>query len=303
MTSVAASAPATDPALRSDRRHWAGWWLAAVPTLVAAGLVIYPLVYNAWLSLHVDRLSARDGQYVGLRNYAQLVQFGNLAEALWTTVLWTLASIVFQGVIGLALALALDRPGRGVLLARTLLLTPWVMPGVVISALWLAIYNPIGGLANEVLGWFGVGGHDWLGDPRTALPALVVTNIWKGASFWMLMLAAGLKAIPADLHEAAALDGAGYLNRVRHVVLPGLRSVLVLTTLLAFIWTFNYFDLSYAMTQGGPGRATTTLAYDIYQTSFVYNRFDQGAALSVVSFILMAVAIGVYALAARRRDA
>jgi ABC-type sugar transport system permease subunit len=83
--------------------------------------------------------------------------------------------------------------------------------------------------------------------------------------------------------------------------LPGLRNVLVLTTLLAFIWTFNYFDLAYAMTQGGPGTATTTIAFDIYKTSFIYNRFDQGAALSVVSFVLMAVAIGAYAWASRRR--
>ena len=274
--------------------------MVAIPALVAAGLVVYPLAYNLWLSLHVNRLSPNDGRFVGLRNYAQLLKFGDLSGTLRTTVVWTVGSIVFQGAIGLVLALALDRPGRGITLARTLLLTPWVMPGVVISAIWLAIYNPIGGLANELLAWFGAEGHDWLGDPRTALPALILTNVWKGVPFWMLMLSAGLKAIPSELYEAAALDGATYLKRVRHVILPGLRNVLVLTALLAFIWTFNYFDLSYAMTQGGPGQATTTLAFDIYRTSFVYNRFDQGAALSVVSFVLMAVAIGVYAFASRR---
>ena len=276
--------------------------MAAVPALVAAGLVFYPLLYNFWVSLHVNRLSPNDGRFIGWRNYAQLFEFGDLAGTLWTTVVWTIGSIVFQGLIGFVLALALDRPGRGITLIRTLLLVPWVMPGVVISAIWLAIYNPIGGLANEVLSWFGVAGHDWLGDPRTALAALVLTNVWKGAPFWMLMLAAGLKAIPADLYEAAALDGASYLRQLRHVVVPGLRNVIVLTTLLAFIWTFNYFDLAYAMTQGGPGTATTTIAFDIYKTSFIYNRFDQGAALSVVSFALMTCAIGAYAWASRRRQ-
>lgn len=300
MTLVSASAHRLDQELRADRRHWGGWSMVAIPALVAAGLVVYPLAYNLWLSLHVNRLSPNDGQFVGLRNYWQLLKFGDLSGTLRTTVVWTVGSIVFQGAIGLVLALALDRPGRGITLARTLLLTPWVMPGVVISAIWLAIYNPIGGLANELLAWFGAEGHDWLGDPRTALPALILTNVWKGVPFWMLMLSAGLKAIPSELYEAAALDGATYLKRVRHVILPGLRNVLVLTALLAFIWTFNYFDLSYAMTQGGPGQATTTLAFDIYRTSFVYNRFDQGAALSVVSFVLMAVAIGVYAFASRR---
>ncbi len=308
MTSpVATSAsPSAATSVRSqptrDRRHWGGWTMAALPTAVAAGLVLYPLLYNVWISLHVDRLSPSDGEPAGLRNYAQLFQFGDLGGALWTTVVWTAGSIVFQGLIGFVLALALDRPGRGVTLVRTLLLTPWVMPGVVISAIWLVIYNPIGGLANAVLSWFGADGHDWLGDPHTALAALVLTNVWKGAPYWMLMLGAGLKSISPDLHEAAALDGASYLQRVRHVVIPGLRSVIVLTALLAFIWTFNYFDLSYAMTQGGPGTATTTIAFDIYKTSFVYNRFDQGAALSVVSFILMAIAIGMYAWAARRRS-
>lgn len=275
--------------------------MAVIPALIAAGLVVYPLVYNLWLSLHVNRLSPNDGQFIGLRNYAQLFTFGDLGGTLRTTVVWTVGSIVVQGLIGFVLALALDRPGRGITLVRTLLLTPWVMPGVVISAIWLAIYNPIGGLANEVLAWFGAAGRDWLGDPQTALPALILVNVWKGVPFWMLMLSAGLKAIPSDLYEAAALDGATYLRRVRYVTLPSLRNVVVLTALLAFIWTFNYFDLSYAMTQGGPGRATTILAFDIYRTSFVYNRFDQGAALSVVSFVLMAVAIGVYAFAAQKR--
>jgi ABC-type sugar transport system permease subunit len=276
--------------------------MAAVPALVAGGLVIYPLLYNLWISLHINRLSPNDGNWNGLKNYAQLFQFGDLAGTLWTTLVWTIGSIVFQGLIGFLLALALDRPGRGITLARTLLLTPWVMPGVVISAIWLTIYNPIGGLANEILSWFGLAGHDWLGDPRTALASLILTNVWKGAPFWMLMLGAGLKSISSDLYEAASLDGASYLQQVRHVVLPGLRNVIVLTALLAFIWTFNYFDLSYAMTQGGPGTATTTIAFDIYKTSFVYNRFDQGAALSVVSFLLMAVAIGAYAWASRRRN-
>lgn len=276
--------------------------MAGIPALVAAWLVIYPLAYNIWISLHVNRLSPNDGQWVGLKNYTQLLEFGDFSGTLWTTFVWTVSGLIFGALLGFTVALALDRPGRGVTLVRTLLLAPWVIPGVVVSAIWLVIYNPIGGLANEILSWFGFAGHDWLGNPNTALAALVLTNVWKSFPFWMLMLSAGLKGIPAELYEAAALDGAGYFGRVRHVVLPELRNVIALTTLLAFIWTFNYFDLSYAMTQGGPGTATTTIAFEIYKTSFVYNRLDQGAVLSVVSFLLMAIAIGVYALASRRRQ-
>lgn len=286
------------------KRHstWGGWLFALVPALAAVWLVAYPLVFNVWTSLHVNRLSATDGEWAGLTAYVNLFRFGELGTTLWTTVVWTVTSLVFQAILGFALALALDRQGPGVGLARTLLMAPWVMPGVVISAIWVAIYNPLNGLANEVLRWFGLPAQDFLGDPSTALAALVLVNVWKGMPFWMLMLSAGLKAIDRDLYEAAALDGASYLKRVWYVSLPGLRNVVILTTLLAFIWTFNYFDTAYTMTRGGPGRATTTLPFDIYKTAFVFNRFDQGAALSVVSFVLMTIAIGFYMRASQRRD-
>ncbi|MDR1512481.1 MAG: sugar ABC transporter permease [Propionibacteriaceae bacterium] len=285
---------------RIRRARWGGWSLAIIPALAAGWLVVYPLVFNVWTSLHINRLSPNDGQWSGLKSYQNLLKFGDLAGTLSTTLVWTVSSIVFQGLFGFALALALDRPGRGISLARTLLMAPWVIPGVVVAAVWVAIYNPINGLANAMLGWVGLGPVDFLGDPDTALLSLVVVNVWKGMPFWMLMLSAGLKAVPRDLYEAAQLDGASYLKQVRHVAIPGIRNVLALTAVLAFIWTFNYFDSAYAMTQGGPGRATTTLPFDIYKTAFVFNRFDQGAALSVISFVLMAVAIGFYMRMSRK---
>jgi ABC-type sugar transport system permease subunit len=281
-------------------RRLGGWPMAAIPALITVGMLVYPLCFNLWTSLHVDRLSTEDGTFVGLDNYRALIQFGQLGTTLRTTLVWTIGCLVLQAAIGFVAALTLDGLGRFAGTCRALLLIPWVMPGVVISAVWLSILNPIGGLANSVLGLVGVAPHDWLGDPSTALASLIFVNAWKGFPFWMLMIAAGLKSIPVELHEAAQLDGANYLKRIRHIVVPSMRSVLVLTALLAFIWTFNYFDLAYAMTNGGPDGATTTLAFDIYQTSFVFNRFDQGSALSVISFGLMSIAIAVYARAARR---
>jgi len=275
--------------------------MAGIPALVAAWVVFYPLLYNLWTSLHVNRLSAEDGAWAGLKNFSQLIQFGDLAGTLGRTLVWTVGCLIFQGLIGFVLALALDRPGRGIGLVRTLLLSPWVMPGIVIAGVWTTIFNPIGGLANGLLSLLGIPGHDWLGDPNTALPSLILVNVWKGFSFWMLMLGAGLKGISQELYEAASIDGASYFQRVRYIVLPGLRNIFVLTAVLAFIWTFNYADLSYAMTHGGPGNATTILAFNIYKLSFVYNRFDQGSALSLISFLLMAIAIGFYAWASRRR--
>lgn len=290
----------TRPSPRRLRRVRGGWWMVIIPGIVAVGMVVYPLLYNLWVSLHLQRFSPNDGQFVGWDNYRSLLRFGDLGGTLLTTVYWTIGSLFFQGLLGLAIALALDRERRGTRLLRTLLLSPWVMPGVVVGAVWLSIYDPISGVANRMVGWVGVAPQDWLGSSHTALPALILANVWKGAPFWMLMISAGLKSISSEVQEAAVLDGASYVQRIRHVVLPGIRDVLVLTTLLAFVWTFNYFDLMYAMTDGGPSGATTTIGFSIYDTSFNLNEFDQGSALSVISFALMLIAILSYMRAARR---
>ncbi|WP_051265610.1 carbohydrate ABC transporter permease [Nakamurella lactea] len=265
-----------------------------VPALVVAAVALYPLLYNIWISLHVNNLSQADGEFAGLLNYRNVFAFDDFWSVLRTTLIWTLGSIAVQFVIGFVAALALDTGIRGAGVIRALLLTPWVMPGVVIGAVWLAIYHPISGLLTEVLGWFGADGVDLLGRSSTALPAVIFANVWKGFPFWMLMISAGLRAIPSELHEAAAMDGASYRQRIRAVVLPGLSTVLALTGTLAFIWTFNYFDLIYTLTSGGPNGATSTVPFLIWQTSFQFNRLDEGAAQSVLTFALMAVAIGSY---------
>lgn len=276
------------------RRDLRAVGFVVVPAVVALAVAAYPLLYNVWVSLHVNNLSLSDGQFAGLVNYRNVFKFDDFWSVLGVTLVWTVGSIVLQFVIGFVAALALDTGVRGAGAIRVLLLTPWVMPGVVIGAVWLAIYNPISGLLTEVLSWFGAGGVDWLGNSSTALPAVIAANVWKGFPFWMLMISAGLKAIPRELHEAAAVDGAGYRQRVRTVILPGLTTVLALTATLAFIWTFNYFDLIYTLTSGGPDGATGTVPFLIWQTSFQFNRLDEGAAQSVLTFALMAVAIGTY---------
>ncbi len=270
-----------------------------VPAVVAAAVALYPLLYNVWISLHVNNLSVSDGEFAGMLNYRNVFKFDDFWSVLGITLVWTFASIVLQFVIGFVAALALDTGIRGAGAIRVVLLTPWVMPGVVIGAVWLAIYNPISGLITEVLSWFGASGVDWLGSQSSALPAVIFANVWKGFPFWMLLISAGLKAIQQELHEAAAVDGASYPQRIRTVVLPGLSTVLALTGTLAFIWTFNYFDLIYTLTSGGPNGSTSTVPYLIWQTSFQFNRLDEGAAQSVLTFVLMAVAIAIYLRSSR----
>ncbi|ACQ81955.1 binding-protein-dependent transport systems inner membrane component [Beutenbergia cavernae DSM 12333] len=276
-------------------------WPYALPAFVAlAVLLLYPLGYNVWLSLHIDRLSPEDGTFVGLANYAEVLRQGALLGTLGRTLVFTLGSLVLQFVVGLAAALALERFPRGSRVLRPLLLAPWVIPAVAVGAIWLSILNPTNGMANAFLATVGIGPVEWLSDPVLAMGALIVANTWKSAAYWILMISAGLKTVPKEGVEAARVDGASYPRIVWHVLLPGIRPVLVTTALLAFIWTFNYFDLVYLLTNGGPDNATTTLPFAIWQSSLKFSRFDQAATYSVLSVLVTGIAIGAYFRVARR---
>ena len=304
--------PADRPAVvaRRERRRSDGRstgrrlraWPYALPAFIALALVlIYPLGYNVWLSLHVDRLSADDGTFVGLANYFEVLQRSELLGTLGRTLVFTIGSLVLQAIIGFAGALALESFPRAARVIRPLLLAPWVLPGVAVAAIWLAVLNPLSGFANTALAVFGVPPVQWLSDPALAMACLIVANTWKAAPYWMLMISAGLQTIPRETIEAAKVDGASNFRVVWHVILPALRPVLITTTLLAFIWTFNYFDLVYLLTDGGPGDATTTLPYAIWETSLKFNRFDEAAVYSVLSILVTGVAIGFYMAVSRRQ--
>jgi len=298
----AAIDPITGPPRRGTQIKRPKAWPFALPAFIALALVLlYPLVYNVWISLHIDRLSAQDGEFVWFDNYAKVFQSGALLATLGRTLVFTVGSLLLQFVVGLASALALEAFPRAAKAIRPLLLTPWVMPGVAVAAIWLAILNPISGLANRLLGFAGVEPMQWLSAPELAMASLIVVNTWKSAPYWMLMLSAGLKTVPKEVIEAAKVDGAPYLTIVWHVLLPAIRPVLATTSLLAFIWTFNYFDLVYLLTNGGPGDATSTLPFAIWESALKFNRFDQAAAYSVLSILLTGIAIALYLRASRNQ--
>ena len=270
-------------------------WPYALPAFIAIlATLIYPLVYAIWLSFHRDRLSAEDGQFVGWSNYQEIFARGQLAGTLGRTLIFTFGSMTISLVIGFAAALALESFPRGSKIIRPILLMPWVIPGVAIAAIWITILNPVTGLANRVLDIFGIAPVGWLGSPAMAMTSLIIVNTWKGFPFAMLMLSAGLTTIPKEVLEAARIDGAGYYRILWSVILPLLKPVLSIILVLGFIWTFNYFDLAYLLTDGGPNGGTTTIPYAIWQSSIRFNRFDQGAAYSVLSILITSVAIVFY---------
>lgn len=276
-------------------------WPFALPALVALSLIlVYPLSYALWLSMHVDRLSENDGTFVWFDNYIAVLQRGELVGTIGRTLVFTLGSIVLQFIVGFAAALALQQFPRGSRVMRPLMLAPWIIPGVAVAAVWRSILNPVAGFANSVVDMFGMDPVPWLSSPSYAMGSLILVNTWKSFPFWMLMISAGLQSIPREVVDAARVDGAGPSRVVWHVILPGLRPILFTTALLAFIWTFNYFDLVYLLTQGGPNGATTTLPYAIWESSLKFSRFDQGAVYSVLSILLTGFAILFYIRVTRK---
>ena len=177
---------------------------------------------------------------------------------LWNSVVWVFGSVILQFVFGFAAALLLQQAFRGRALVRTLTLLPWIIPGVVVGLIWQWLYQPNYGVINDLLiraGWM----HErvaWLSSPDTAMAAVVFTNVWRGIPFFAIMLLAGLQSVPDELYEAAHVDGAGVLSRFWHITLPLLRPIIVVATATRIIWTFNYADLIFVMTGGGPANAT-----------------------------------------------
>jgi ABC-type sugar transport system permease subunit len=292
--------------LRDARRGRLGYLYILPASLVLALVVVYPLVSLVWISLHrVEPLRGPAQPFIGLDNYSRLLRDGELLGSLGQTLVWTAGSVVLQFALGLVAAVILNESFRGRGIARALLLLPWAMPAIAGAFAWKWLYHAQYGLLNEILTGLGVveRGINWLGDPATAMAAAIVTNTWRGFPFMMLMLLAAMQAIPRELYEASAVDGASFGRQLRHVTLPLLRPVVFVVTLLAAIWTFNNFAYIYVLTGGGPAGRTEILITYVYRNGFEYFRFGYAAALSIILFGLVVVFSALYVRLMARRGA
>lgn len=266
-----------------------------LPAIFVVALMFFvPVVYEGYISLYRSRVYEEQSPYVGVQNYTWLVRSGDLPHALLTTLLWTFGSLIGQGVIGIFLAVVLMQELPGRTLFRTLLLCTWIMPGVVTGIIWRWIFDPINGIMNLAFSTVGLPEVDFLGQNHTALLSCIIANTWKGIPFWLLMVSARLQAIPNQLYDAAAVDGAGWWGRFCHVTLPQIRGIALLCGVLSFIWTFNTFDMIYALTRGGPDIETTTIPMLIYEIGIQNGHFGEAAASSIIFLVLMGVAIAVF---------
>jgi ABC-type sugar transport system permease subunit len=276
--------PATSPALLA--------YLLVLPeVLLLAALMAYPFFYAIFVSF-TDRVVGNAGHWIGLANFRYLWQSSSFDAAVWNTVVLVVASDALKLVIGLGLALLVNQRFRGRGLFRSFLILPWAMPGFVAFLAWRVLYQPIGGGLNLLLTETGLhaGIIDWLGQKSTAMPAVIAATVWRGFPFWFICLLAALQHVPLELYEAARIDGANSWQRFRHVTLPSIRQVIIVTTLLSSIWTANAFENVWLLTQGGPSNATIifpVLAYFGMQTQ----RLGEAASVSIAMLPVLAILV------------
>ncbi len=277
-------------------------WRVAIPfvlpiILIMGGLILWPFINAIILSTTVRSLVTRTEQYVGLANYARLIHDADFISAVQNTIVFTLGSVAVKCVVGMAVALLLNShlPFRSIL--TSLMLLPWIVPEVVTALTWRSIYDPIFGGLNPILMQLHLINHPvaWLAEPGLAMPSVIAVNVWKGIPFYTILLLAGLKAIDHEQYEAAEVDGASIIQRFRHITLPGLRYVILVTVLLSFISTFNTFGLIYLMTGGGPGGATRVFSILAYEKAITGLRFGPGIATALSMAPFMALLIFVLA--------
>ena len=275
------------------RRNRRSGLLFVLPGLVAmAALIVYPLAYGLVISFFKTNL-VNQWKLIGLKNYADALQNPAFLKSLGTTVLYSACTVLGTLLVGMVLALLLNQEFPGRTFFRVVLILPWVLPEVVVALLWRWMYNPLYGIVSYYGGKLGLG-SEWLEHPRSAMAAIVLTSVWKGFPLVMVLLLAGLQSIGKELYEASALDGAGAIRSFRHVTLPGLAPVLLITVILETVWWFKHFTIVWLLTAGGPIDATKVVSISIYQTAFENFQWGRSAAMAVVVFLICLAASIVY---------
>ncbi len=264
-------------------------WIFPLPAaLIVVALMIFPIFFTIYLSLNDwNMLSGGTISFVGLQNFADMLGNTRFWNATLRTIYFTALAVGLETVLGVAVALILDREFRGKGLAKVLLLLPMVTTPVAIGLAWTLFYEPTIGLANYVLTHLGLPTSNWIASNSFVIPSLAIVDIWEWTPMIALMVMAGLAALPTDPFESAKVDGANAVQRFRHIALPLLSPTIIVAMVLRGIDGLKTFDIIFVMTSGGPGQASETLNIYSYNLSFNYFRFGAASATLIALFLLV----------------
>ena len=294
MLMTTASTTITKPSRRgvtlSQRRMIAGFLFVLPAVLFTLAMFIFPLIMTGWMSLH-DWPLLGQATFLGLQNYVDLVNDGQFWSSLWFTTQYTLLVTPPIFILAFMLALLVNTALRGIGVFRTIYFIPVVIGLGTSSLLWVWLLNDRVGIINGLLLDLGLIERPiiWFVDKNLAMFAIIVSIVWKTVGFSMILLLAGMQAIPDELYQAAEVDGASYWQRLTHIMMPLLRSTFALALVLSVIGSYLAFDQFYIMTRGGPQNQTITTVYWIFNNSFTYYKLGYGAALSIVLLVILGI--------------
>ena len=267
----------------------AGRWFLLPGLVFLFAIDLIPLAYSAWVSFYNWWLiRPRDVRFVGLANYTRMADDPEFARAVVVTSLFTVGSVLLEFLVGLLLALLFAQPFKFLRPIRVLLLLPLFVVPVVGATMWRVIFHPEVGVLNHYLAAVGLGPLPWLSDPRLALVSITLVDAWRTIPFMFLVIYAGLEVLPAELFEAAAVDGASAWQSFRHITVPLLTYIMLLAVLIRGMDAFREFDIIFVLTGGGPGTATQTIQILNYR-AFGLGHMGEANAIGIVTLIIVAV--------------
>ncbi|KAA5806631.1 carbohydrate ABC transporter permease [Thermoanaerobacterium thermosaccharolyticum] len=274
-----------------------GYLLVAPALLCIIAIALYPVLNTFKLSLYYMKLQLIGlTHFIGFQNYISLFNDPRFRSASINTVIFTIVSVSLELVIGMIMALLMNKKFKGTGLVRAAILIPWAIPTIVSALMWKFIYNDQFGLLNDILVRMGVinSYKAWLGSPSLAMGSAIFADVWKTAPFMALLLLAGLQNISYEFYEAAKVDGAGSIRRFFSITLPLLKPTILVALIFRTLDAFRVFDLIFVMTGGGPGNSTETLTIYAYKTLFRNLDFGIGSAIAVVIFIFVFIFAVIY---------
>ena len=302
VTQVAATADAPKPRRQRDRWRATGWKFAAPGLSLIAIVMGFPLAYALLLSVSsFTLLHPRLEPLVGLKNFHKVMADPYFWHSAWITIKYSAVTVAGEFVLGLLIALAVNRVVRVKAIYFAVLTVPMAMSPVSVGLIWHMLLQPNLGIVNRLLELAGIGGVDWLGSPNLAFWTVVFVDVWQQVSFVILILAAGLASLPREPYEAAQVDGAGNLAQFWYLTLPMLRPVAAIAIVIQLINETRTYDLVYVLTRGGPGISTDLLSYFAYRQAFLGLSINEGASISFFLLLMVLVLTVIFFRLVTRR--